>query len=336
MKKMTAFLVTLCMLAALLAGCGGASKSTQAFDAAAPAAAAPAGAANGAYYDMESAKSEDGGLTGDTDSTVLPEGRKWIITVNMSAETEDLDALMEALNGKISGLGGYVEDQDSYNGSMYSSRRYRSASLTVRIPAERVDEFTEEMSGIANVVSTNLSREDITLSYVATESRVKALQTEEARLLELMEQAVYELMEIFRVSEEAETAQKNSNEKVYRESAIRKQIEFLQQQLDEMHPENISDVRRFQKKIKRRACRIDIHGHAGKPQQILNHAGNRRGNALPADACRQNQVDFLRRYATVFQSSPCSLGTHIRRRFICADMAFLYADPLGNPFVIGL
>ena len=195
MKKMTAFLVTLCMLAALLAGCGGASKSTQAFDA---AAAAPAEAANGAYYDMESAKSEDGGLTGDTDSTVLPEGRKWIITVNMSAETEDLDALMEALNGKISGLGGYVEDQDSYNGSMYSSRRYRSASLTVRVPAQRVDEFTEEMSGIANVVSTNLSREDITLSYVATESRVKALQTEEARLLELMEQAetMADLLEI--------------------------------------------------------------------------------------------------------------------------------------------
>lgn len=195
MKKMTAFLVTLCMLAALLAGCGGASKSTQAFDA---AAAAPAEAANGAYYDMEGAKSEDGGLTGDTDSTVLPEGRKWIITVNMSAETEDLDALMEALNGKISGLGGYVEDQDSYNGSMYSSRRYRSASLTVRIPAQRVDEFTEEMSGIANVVSTNLSREDITLSYVATESRVKALQTEEARLLELMEQAetMADLLEI--------------------------------------------------------------------------------------------------------------------------------------------
>ena len=195
MKKMTAILVTLCMLAALLAGCGGASKSTQAFDA---AAAAPAEAANGAYYDMESAKSEDGGLTGDTDSTVLPEGRKWIITVNMSAETEDLDALMEALNGKISGLGGYVEDQDSYNGSMYSSRRYRSASLTVRVPAQRVDEFTEEMSGIANVVSTNLSREDITLSYVATESRVKALQTEEARLLELMEQAetMADLLEI--------------------------------------------------------------------------------------------------------------------------------------------
>ena len=195
MKKMTAFLVTLCMLAALLAGCGGASKSMS-FSHDTPAMAADGAGA----YESENYKAEDAGLTGDTaaDSTVLPEGRKWIITVNMYAETEDLDALMEALNGKISTLGGYVEDQDSHNGSMYSSRRYRSASLTIRVPAERVDEFTEEMSGIANVVSTSLSREDITLSYVATESRVKALQTEEARLLELMEQAetMADLLEI--------------------------------------------------------------------------------------------------------------------------------------------
>lgn len=194
MKKMTAFLVTLCMLAALLAGCGGASKSMS-FSHDTPAMAADGAGA----YELEN-KAEDAGLTGDTAgaSAVLPEGRKWIITVNMYAETEDLDALMEALNGKISTLGGYVEDQDSHNGSMYSSRRYRSASLTIRVPAERVDEFTAEMSGIANVVSTSLSREDITLSYVATESRVKALQTEEARLLELMEQAetMADLLEI--------------------------------------------------------------------------------------------------------------------------------------------
>ena len=194
MKKMTAFLVTLCMLAALLAGCGGASKSMSFRN------DTPAMAADGAgAYELEN-KAEDADLTGDTAgaSAVLPEGRKWIITVNMYAETEDLDALMEALNGKISTLGGYVEDQDSHNGSMYSSRRYRSASLTIRVPAERVDEFTAEMSGIANVVSTSLSREDITLRYVSTESRVAALQTEEARLLELMEQAetMADLLEI--------------------------------------------------------------------------------------------------------------------------------------------
>ena len=64
-----------------------------------------------------------------------------------------------------------------------------------------------------------------------------------------IKETVYELLEIFRVSQEAESAQKNSNEQMYRESALKKQIEFLQRQLDEMHPENISDVRRFEKKI---------------------------------------------------------------------------------------
>ena len=192
MKKWTALLLTLCLLAALLTGCGAGSASTAAYDKAAGMAeevnyAAPMSADSGAMTDSGT------GNTGE-----LPEGRKWIITVNMSAETEDLDALMEALNETISALNGYVEDQNSYNGSLYSSRRYRSASLTVRIPAERVEEFTTQVSGIANVVSTNLSREDITLNYVATESRVTALKTEEARLLELMEQAetMADLLEI--------------------------------------------------------------------------------------------------------------------------------------------
>lgn len=91
--------------------------------------------------------------------------------------------------------------------------------------------------------------------------------------LELMEQAVYELMEIFRVSEEAETAQKNSSEKVYRESAIKKQIEFLQQQLDEMHPENISDVRRFEKKVQESGMNEEARKEAEKVLNRMKQEG---------------------------------------------------------------
>ena len=118
----------------------------------------------------------------------LPESRKWIITMNLSAETDDLDALTAALNEKIGSLGGYVEDQNIYNGSG-TGRRYRSASLTVRIPADQADAFTQDVGGLANLVSQSKSVEDVTLSYVATESRMKALETEEARLLELLSQA---------------------------------------------------------------------------------------------------------------------------------------------------
>lgn len=153
---------------------------------------------------MESAASADmagGALTNSTTSSgsaVLPEGRKWIITVNMTAETEDLDVMTAALDETITALNGYVEDQHVYNGSTYSNRRYRYANLTIRIPAADVDKFTEDVAGIANVVSRETNREDITLRYVATESRVTALETEQTRLLELLAKAetMADLLEI--------------------------------------------------------------------------------------------------------------------------------------------
>lgn len=46
-----------------------------------------------------------------------------------------------------------------------------------------------------------------------------------------------ERFEKVRVGEEAESAQQERHEEVYREEAIKKQIEFLQKQLDEMNTE---------------------------------------------------------------------------------------------------
>ena len=116
----------------------------------------------------------------------------------MSVETDNLETLQEALAPRIEELEGYIEDQSVYNGSTYSSRRYRNANMTVRIPADRVEEFTAEVGGMSNVVSTSLRREDVTLNYVATESKVTALKTEETRLLELLAQAetMSDLLEI--------------------------------------------------------------------------------------------------------------------------------------------
>ena len=191
MKKILSLLLCAALLLCLTA-CGGSSKSEIMYstggmmEEAAPMEAPMA---------ADNAASLKGSQSG---STALPEGRKWIITMDMNVETDDLDVLMPDLDQKISGLGGYVEDQNIHNGSNYASHRYRSASLTVRIPAEMVDKFAENVEGMANVVRSTKNLEDITLTYVSTESRVKALQTEEARLLELMEQAetMYDLLEI--------------------------------------------------------------------------------------------------------------------------------------------
>lgn len=147
---------------------------------------------------MDGAPMETSPAAGDTGTAALPQGRKWVITVNLSAETEDLDESLAALEQQIAAVGGYVENQSVNNGSSYSYRRYRSASMTVRVPADQVDSFVKQVSGFTNVVSNSRNVEDITLIYTDTESRVNALRAEEDRLLELMKQAedMSDLLEI--------------------------------------------------------------------------------------------------------------------------------------------
>lgn len=183
-------LLALLLAALLLVGCGAKSGYTAAD------AAAPAAEMNG--YGAESA--EDGYSlvsSGSGDTATLSE-QKLIKRVYIDAETEDLDALLTGLGEKISALGGYIESQERYNGSAYSSYRSRSANLTVRIPAENLDGFVAQVNGVSNVVSYTESQDDVTLTYVDTESRMKALQAEQDRLLELMEQAetMSDLLEI--------------------------------------------------------------------------------------------------------------------------------------------
>ena len=85
-----------------------------------------------------------------------------------------------------------------YNGSQYSGRRYRHADLTVRIPADRLDQFVQHVSENSNVTNNKETADDITLSYVATQSRITALETEQTRLLELLASAqdMSDLLEI--------------------------------------------------------------------------------------------------------------------------------------------
>lgn len=128
----------------------------------------------------------------------LPENRKFVITMGINAETEDLDGAVAGISQALQEAGGYVQDQSIQNGSAYSGRRYRSGDMTLRVPAEKLDAFTQTVEGCTNVVSSSRSTEDVTLQYVDTESRVNALKTEQTRLLELLSQAdnMTDLLEI--------------------------------------------------------------------------------------------------------------------------------------------
>ncbi len=66
---------------------------------------------------------------------------------------------------------------------------------------------------------------------------------------DMLERMLMEGLERIDVQVEAQYAQKEDYEKLYRESAIKKQIEYLQKELDAMHPENVSEVRRLELKL---------------------------------------------------------------------------------------
>lgn len=162
---------------------------------------------NNAVYEMEETGAYDSApmalsanqrsAAAGSASQPLPQNRKWVITMSLSAETGDLDAALDAVLAKVSQMEGYVESQ-SVSGGSAGSGRHRFANLTLRIPANVVDGFVEEVAGLTNLVSSSRNVQDITLTYSDTAGRVTALETEQARLLELMEQAenMSDLLEI--------------------------------------------------------------------------------------------------------------------------------------------
>ena len=106
---------------------------------------------------------------------------------------------------------------------------------------------------------------------------------------ELMERALYEYLEIARVHSEAETAQKEDHQKVYREAAIKKQMQYLQKELDQMHPENVTDIQKFEKLISESAMNEPARAEATK---VLNRM-KQEGNNSPEYGMLYDYLDFL-------------------------------------------
>lgn len=114
-------------------------------------------------------------------------GRKLIRTINIEAETKDLDALLTDLDAQLAALGGYVQNKQVRGNAQSTGSRY--ASLTLRIPAEKLDQFVNHVTGATNILSSGETTEDVTLKFIATESRIAALEAEEARVMELIAKA---------------------------------------------------------------------------------------------------------------------------------------------------
>lgn len=201
-KKTAGLLIGLMAGTCILTGCGSSEKTLETKEAFMPTASvyntvgdmgdyfAPEEAAFDYDFESEQGLTDNGAGMRNPKDTTAATNRKLIRRVTLNVETEDFDGLLPALDSEISRLGGYIESENTYNGSAYSEYRdMRNATIVVRIPDDKLDEFVESVSGKSNITSKTTSTEDVTLQYVDTEGRKKMYEAELESLTALLENA---------------------------------------------------------------------------------------------------------------------------------------------------
>ncbi len=195
-KKLWITLTAALLLAAFVCGCAAqAPKSSASYDRAYDTAMS----AEEAGYEMPVAEPEmydgEGIATSNQSSQLTGEqaealsGRKIIETAYLHVQTLEFDTFLGNLNRAVAEYGGYIETSDIGGRNYYNEKQLRYAYIVLRIPNEKLKAFKALVSDIGNVTSTSTNTEDVTLSYVDTESRLAAYRTEQQTLLSLLEKA---------------------------------------------------------------------------------------------------------------------------------------------------
>ncbi len=145
-----------------------------------------------------------------------PQSRKLIRTVELELAVKDTGAAAGRVQEIVTSHGGFVE---AMNAQRSESLMYYE--MTLRLPAERLDEVLAAIKGLAvRIDREQLATEDATSRYVDLQSRLRTLTVTEAELRELL-------------AESRERGRKVEDVMaVYRElTEIRGQIEQIQGQL---------------------------------------------------------------------------------------------------------
>ena len=134
----------------------------------------------------------ESGLTDSANTAADPLAQRKIVrTLRITAETKTFDESAAAIEALCANLGGYIESSSRSGGSIrYSSSVIaRSAAYTLRIPADRLEDFRAGIGGSVNIVDESSKISDITDRYYDVDTRIATLKVEEERLLAMLEKA---------------------------------------------------------------------------------------------------------------------------------------------------
>lgn len=127
-------------------------------------------------YDEVAEEAEAEAATGSSEARQEKIIRNASFTVKTTAYDTDLDQLQTLARD----MGGRVEYLNTYGDA--ASGQTRSASLTLRIPAQRLDEFLSGVEGIGNVTAMTQEMQDVSDSYYDVQTRLDTQRKKLERL----------------------------------------------------------------------------------------------------------------------------------------------------------
>ncbi len=181
-------LIVLSVLALALAACAGARAPTTSERGFADGEST-GGAAPGA---PQAAPQEEGPVSNSSYSGQVPEVRRLVITnASLSLAVEDPEAAMIRIAAMVEGMGGFVVSSRLSQVPLESGAEVPQVSMTVRVPAERLDEALDKIKEETDrpILSENTDSQDVTKEYTDLDSRLRNLEAAEAQLQKIMEDA---------------------------------------------------------------------------------------------------------------------------------------------------
>lgn len=192
------FIALLCICSVITAGCAASKDAFRDVGESAPKA-----------NSMASIDSS-GGAFQETAEPQLEENRKEprfvIRTGSLELIVADARKIAEEVGQITAETGGLVSESQIYE---VSNGQY-AAELSLRIPENRFDSFIARLEELGEAADIRKASEDVTLTYLDLETRIKNLQAEEERLREILIEAktVDDILkveqELFRVRGEIE------------------------------------------------------------------------------------------------------------------------------------
>lgn len=195
MKKRKVLLVSLVLIAAIsFSACASAKSEAQ------DVMYAPAADGEMNYVMEEEMAAADeasessrtyGAGVGDSAETAE---RMVIYNADMQIAVEDPTASLDAIIAMAESSGGFVVSSNIYQSTTSSGRSVPHASVTIRVPAGQLDSIMGAIKALTpepskDVLSENVSGQDVTSEYTDLESQLRNLEAAEQALVEIMENA---------------------------------------------------------------------------------------------------------------------------------------------------